>query len=344
MRTFELVALVLGAAIVLGVVIIALDSVLVNRSTNTPAQLSTLITTTAEIRALLDSQTVLLDTTCDPVNPVCQVGVSALINGTRKCQVWNEPTGTPCVSQCYVLDTVTNCTAAQTCEAANTAACLGACTIALPTYPMVEPDAPACVGKFIFNNYFTWNTSLSSYDKLQQLFYSNYTTDCHAVYGCRQMANQFTFYLFNSSVQLLEYVSTTTSVLDCLDFLNMTNVECIQARVIPMGDTIANLLYRNIISATSLTPEDYYFQGNVCVYYYKCGVIDEAAYSAPIYLQGKKKRAVAEREETEEDHLTEFIERFKQQKDDMREKLGPAIVEHAQRMHELKEKSLAGLV
>ena len=264
-----------------------------------------------------------IDATCAS-DRVCTVGASVLTDaGDRLCQVWNKPTGAACTSACYANGTRTYCTNAQECTSRNATACLGYCAIdpgLVNAYFFNQPNHPDCADKFIFKDFFTWGTSLSSSFYGNWILYTDYPPECWPSAGCVGYATPIVFYS--------EYQSTVTPTLyDCLDYLNMSNAECVQAKSIPLDEGLANALAASV-ALDEVIPSP--FQMKACLYTYACVVTNETAYTDPLYLLGSdRKRSVLDNSPmpNAKAYIQALVER---KKDDIRAKLVPAMQRYAE--------------
>ncbi len=337
MRTFTLVSIALIAGLVIGGVLVGLASYLVSIDKSDHSTLTNLATQVQLLTAALP----LLDPLCDNDNLTCTHGVSTLINGTRVCRLDNAPIGAACTSACYVNGTNTTCDGAQGCGNADPTTCKGYCTVT-GTTPILG-EGSECLGKFTFWPFYQPDVvGESSALYFQWLLYTNYTPSCAALGGCTWISTQFQLQVQNNTYLWL--VNLPPLGMDCKAFSNSTNNECINAVSIPLGTTTATTIFRNLWNTYAGIPEfwdQFYFEGNICMYQYKCGFQNTSAYSDPAFLLAPTKRS-AEAAATASLHsqvVQHVVDDFQQNPDKARRVLQPQI--EAQLAALTKRRSLA---
>jgi hypothetical protein len=229
-----------------------------------------------------------LDATCDS-HQTCVRDVSSSAGSVKICKSFTQPIDSTCDSECHVDGTVTKCTYDQQCTNADVTTCLGYCEITDADGSIYQGAHPDCdADKIAFKDFVTWNTSLSSDYNANWLYYSDYIPgDCFgATLGC-------TWY--GAYIQLVSlfgtptlWSTTTSASFTCLDFLNMSNSQCIQALEFALDENISVPLFQ-----TAMSESTWKAQGKACIYYYQCAkVVNETALTDPAYLQGVKRRSL----------------------------------------------------
>ncbi len=231
------------------------------------------------------------DSTCP--RDVCQTGMSINSGGVKHCQIYNATIGSTCDSACHVAGTATTCDTHQQCVNADPTTCLGACV------PVEGWDIPIldftedCNGRLQFYDFFTWNTAVSSGMPYNWLYQSDQDGQCHAYFGCRWFANQL-LVAYTTEFEPDFAPTFTGGELNCLDFLNMTNKECIQSWSLPLDENISTPLFQTIFAPIfEFDFSQFRFQSRMCMYWYKCGVVNTTALTDPSILLGEDKRSLS---------------------------------------------------
>jgi hypothetical protein len=221
----------------------------------------------------------------------CQTGLAFVQDGVVSgCSVLNDLPGTTCSNECHVEDTALTCNSQQECVSAEPTTCLGYCHINTTGPYTFEYGDPECDGKLTFRAFNQWNTSESSSDAFHWLYYSDYPAECSAYVGCiwyswRVMARrdpEFAGVVINDPV----------SNVDCLDFLNMSNSDCIQAKAITIGPAISTPVWTEIATNATQFPNatGVEYLTEMCLYSFKCFTQNETFFSDPAYLVGEAKK------------------------------------------------------
>jgi hypothetical protein len=241
-------------------------------------------------------------------NATCQTGLAFMVDGeVAGCSLLNDPPGTSCTSSCYLENASLTCDAHQGCTSSLPSDCLGYCQIEDP-YPLTyESDDPECAGKLTFRPFNSWNTDESVNNPvLDWLYYSDYPGECQPYTGC----TWYGWRVIATNASSVDLLAAYTAPLGCLDFLNMTNTECIQAKAIPIDNELSTATWHNIITALgfSLGLRNRVFQTELCLFSYKCFAVNETVYSDPAMLYGyEAKRSLAST--LDEDHILEVLKR-----------------------------------
>ncbi len=287
-----------------------------------------------------DRATPKIDTACYTGND-CLKGASIQIGDTHYCTTpLPKRLGSACDSTCHVDGTATTCQDANVCGSDDPTTCLGYCAIDPADsdgsiYQFAHPD---CADKFPFKDFYKWDTALSSALPDNWIYYSDYEPDCSVYGGCRGYGMQMQLVMQGGTNT--DVFAHTSTMVDCIEFLNLTNSECIQAQTIPLQSDIATPFFVNIFqppySPTNIS--DWRLQGNMCIYSYKCGTDNTTALTDPTYLQGKK-RTLGSAATGEPDPLFRLMELMHEHKD----RIAPRIAALVQRQTE-RLKRIADLV
>jgi hypothetical protein len=234
-----------------------------------------------------------VDETACPVATACQTGVVKEVGGLNVCHSFDRPVGTACESSCYATGTTTTCDSEHQCSSTNHSACLGYCEITEPDWAIAQYAHPDCTGKLSFKPYFKWDFVEASLDYFNHLYYSDMLPygDCFAEHGCRWYATVIRAYSDTD-----EWITTTGTVYDCLDFLDDTNPSgCIEAFAIEMGANQSDTFFRTVLDPhTAINLTQMHFQATACNYWYKCASSNQTYYSDPQYHWDGKKRAITD--------------------------------------------------
>jgi hypothetical protein len=229
-----------------------------------------------------------LDPKCDESDNVCKVGISTLLpDNTKVCETRYRPTGASCKDQCHVDGAKTTCTQDHACVSAEPTDCLGTCVITDFSLPIMQAQHPDCTDKLTFYDAYVWghDNRLSSPNLL--LTYSNYGGDCTPEVGCLFYATR---------LQLETDATNTTNWItdlvhyDCLQFLNMTNTECIEAITVPLDANISTTYWQAVLGGSNKIK----YQSDVCLYYYKCHQANTTALLDPANLAKKRSTSSAQ--------------------------------------------------
>lgn len=220
----------------------------------------------------------------------CQLGVAVTAtNGAKTCQYFNQTSGSSCTSKCYATGTSTSCVGSERrCAGTDATKCLGHCTIDNPSGNLYQRNHADCEGKLKFKDYYLMNLTNSSEAPTDWLFYNSTTGDCYPEYGCHWYGARIIIYQYST-----DWYLSATSPHNCLDFLDMENTECIQSRAFDMGVSFSNTFFRNMLPkySTSIVGT-YNYQGSLCYYWYKCGVVNNTYYADPQFLVPEAKRSL----------------------------------------------------
>lgn len=274
---------------------------------------------------------------CVRAHEPCKQSVLTTVGDLSICQVFEKPIGADCDSACYVTGTPTTCDGTGACLSTNASACLGHCTSEFQD-GITELNHPGCEDKFVFKNFSSWNTSSSSKDSRDWLYYTDYVPDCNAWTGCMAYATYFKL-TFDDKAPSDWYVSRYTGK-TCVDFLNMTSTECIESFAIPIEESIATPFMRAVLNNTIvLNLTNWHAQADACIYYYKCVQPNMTALTDPVNLRGKRSVGA---EPTREQYRDQVIAKMHQSKVDIAVKLGPIVQqaveeEHDRRRHQRHE-------
>jgi hypothetical protein len=229
-------------------------------------------TVSASSACAFQSTAVVNNTACPPRNDRgCQSGTLIPVDdGVELCDYFDHAPGTACTSACHVEDTATTCDDDHACSNADPTTCLGYCV----TSGEHGSGSPDCDDKLTFIDYFTWNTSLSSNDFWTWLHYSDYAPECHQIEGCRWYAAG----LYVKASATSYYTPQTSYYPSCVDFLNMTNAECIRAYSFNFTESLSNAVFSTALSSTAS------YQAFGCIYNYACGVRNETFMTDPDLL------------------------------------------------------------
>ncbi len=277
-----------------------------------------------------------LDTACNNDN-VCQRGVAKTVGGVKFCSVRSLAPGASCTSACYADGTTTHCTSEQECISTDSTACLGACVIETATGAIFESDHPDCEDKLVFKDYYMWDTPLSSESPYAWMQYSDFPGTCEVNMGCMWYGMRVRLFYRED---LVDWYTPTGVELGCLDYLNMTNDECIETVEVAVDNEIATPLFREVldpfIPATNLTK--FTFQSSMCLFSYKCAVANTSALIDPEYLYGeaKKRRVQQQKPVHYERHVNNFVRLTQVHSKAMGEKLWPHVASRMQAHEERK--------
>jgi hypothetical protein len=265
-------AVALGYVVAALVVLVALSSVLIHHTT--------------QQELWFNHNRVVVDNDACPAALECQAGVTmALGGGLTHCVYMDKQVGSSCSSQCYVTDTSTSCDTSHRCANANVEACLGYCAldnVDVGVYgSILQSNHSDCVGKLKFKEFFSWYTENSSAVSFNWLYQSNRSGDCYAEYGCHWYGSIIRAY----EGSLGTFWSPLDGVrMDCNEFLDMTNSECIESRPIQLDANVSDVVFRAVLQPWSITSlERFTFSITACNYWYKCGRVNTTAYTDPAF-------------------------------------------------------------
>ncbi len=283
------------------------------------ASLAIVIVILVNVRDIQDNRLPVISSACP--QGTCQSGMAITAGGATYCQSYTHTVGTPCTSTCYTTDAATTCNGTQACVSSDPTTCLGYCTITNYDVPLTQFDAVECMDKFVFYDFFKWDTPTSSSSYLDWVFYSDYAPECASFFGCLGYATLLRIFIPDASTT--DWLVANTVTLTCEDILNMTNKACIQSWGLLMNEEISTPLYRNIFqSHTPTNLSAYRFQAQTCQYWYKCGIVNETALVDPVNLLGDKRSLTA---------APDLREKIMARADDMGKKLGPHVATIVQR-------------
>ncbi len=277
--------------------------------------------------ATMYAERTVINPLCNNANLTCTRGVSNTLGGVKVCQLRSEPIGTACTSACYVNGTNTTCDGAQGCVNADPTACKGYCSVDQVT--PIYGSGTVCVDKLAFWPFYLPNVpGSSSADYFQWLLYSDRLPACLAQGGCTWFATQFQINLQNNTY--LWYTSLPQMGMDCNEFLNSTStpLECIKSVSIPLGTTTATTIFRNLFNTYAGIPEywdQFYFEGDICMYQYKCGFQNSSAYVDPAFLLTKRSAEAAATASLHSQAIQHVLTDFEQNPEEARRVLQPQL-------------------
>jgi hypothetical protein len=233
-----------------------------------------------------------IDATACPsaANRACQTGaLFTALGGQELCQYSDSAVGTACDSACHVDDTTTTCDSDHVCTNADPTTCLGYC--AVTSGALFDTNSSDCFDKLVFKDFLTWNSPYRSADSNNWLYFTDYPAECWYDQGCTWFAT--ILQLHGTTAPLM---TTATRYVDsCLEPLNMTNSECIEALEITFTEAQSNTFFRNVndaLDAGDYSAVNYHAIG--CVYHYACGVRNETYMTDPDLLLGDKRSIAAD--------------------------------------------------
>jgi hypothetical protein len=242
---------------------------------------------------------------------VCHKGVcKTMADGQKVCQVWNDPVNTRCADQCHTEGANTRCNRVQECVDADPTTCLGYCN-SFSGYWVVDNYAPDCEDVFVFKDYFMINTTGADHAYPTTAVITETAlfdleaagAYCHPFTGCTETLFHVDFSSTpnNDDDHPAMNNPLVSFNLPCLDFLNMSNTECIQTQSVPVELDLGNSTMQAYL-ATMIDPEtgnpygdDYwdgaysYVQISACIYSYKCAVANTTELVNPDNLVGEKR-------------------------------------------------------
>jgi hypothetical protein len=274
-----LIGIIIGIAVVLGAVNVH--------------RIKTNAVTKAACESTTSSQSWTVDATACPPTTDCQTGVVKNVNDLSVCHSFDQPVGTACESQCYAEGATKACDSDHQCSSTNRSACLGYCEVTTPDWAIYQLSHPDCEGKLKFKPFFVWNETNSSNIHAKHLYYSQLSPDCYAEHGCRWYATALRAYFIPGDPG--DWYLLTGGFYDCLDFLEMDNLECIEAFTLEMGSNFSDPLFRSILDpymTENIT--NWHFQATICNYWYKCALNNQTYYSDPQYIWNGTKRDITD--------------------------------------------------
>jgi hypothetical protein len=218
------------------------------------------------------------------------------VDGLSVCRSFDKPVGTACESQCYATGATTACDSDHQCSSTNHSACLGYCEITDPDWAIYQLGHPDCEGKLQFKPFFVWNEINASDSHINHLYYSELEPDCYAEHGCRWYATVVRAQFAQPDPgEPGNWFGSTGVFYDCLDFLEMDNLECIEAFTLDLGSNASDPLFRGALDPfTAFNLTEFHFYASVCNYWYKCASNNQTYYSDPQFIWDGKKRDISD--------------------------------------------------